>query len=127
MCDCAPTDPHRYPGAAEINDGVDNQCPGDSGYGLVDETSHEAGFRNALDPNEFSWNAQLGVQLYEVARSIQRDFSADCSLTPTAQSFWSDPEDLPTDAGFYYLVRPMTPNPGSWGADSFGVERSVCP
>ena len=35
--DCAPLDPDTYPGATEVcDDGVDNHCPGDTGYGQVD-------------------------------------------------------------------------------------------
>ena len=35
--DCHDTDDAVYPGAPEICDGMDNQCPGDVGYGEVDE------------------------------------------------------------------------------------------
>jgi len=35
--DCDDGNPNIYPDAAEICDGVDNQCPGDVGYGDVDE------------------------------------------------------------------------------------------
>lgn len=127
LCDCAPADADRYPGALEINDGVDNQCPGDSGHGVVDEVSGAAGFRNLADRDEFSWNAQLGTQTYEVARSSLRDFSGDCLLQTTAQSFWSDTE-IPGEGGaFYYLVRPLTPLAGSWGTGLPSVERVVCP
>ena len=35
--DCNNTDADVYPGAPELCDGVDNQCPGDAGYGEVDE------------------------------------------------------------------------------------------
>ncbi|MFC1890754.1 SUMF1/EgtB/PvdO family nonheme iron enzyme, partial [Thermodesulfobacteriota bacterium] len=35
--DCDDTNPDVYPGALEICDGVDNQCPGDAGYGDTDE------------------------------------------------------------------------------------------
>ena len=32
--DCDPLNPDVHPGAAEVNDGLDNQCPGDPGHGL---------------------------------------------------------------------------------------------
>ncbi len=35
--DCDDTNPDIFPGAPELCDGVDNQCPGDPGYGQVDE------------------------------------------------------------------------------------------
>jgi hypothetical protein len=35
--DCKDDDANKYPGAPEIVDGKDNQCPGDPGYCLVDE------------------------------------------------------------------------------------------
>jgi hypothetical protein len=35
--DCNDAEATVYPGAAELCDGIDNQCPGDSGYGTIDE------------------------------------------------------------------------------------------
>ncbi len=35
--DCCDDDPDVYPGAPELCDGKDNQCDGDTGYGVIDE------------------------------------------------------------------------------------------
>ena len=35
--DCDDSNPFVFPGALELCDGVDNQCPGDAGYGTTDE------------------------------------------------------------------------------------------
>jgi hypothetical protein len=127
-CDCAPTWPRTYPGAPEVNDGVDNQCPGDHGHGVVDEISGISGFRNPGDRNEFSWSAQAGASDYEVARSSLPDLSDDCTTIARTETYWSDSEDPGQGICFHYLVRPLAPHPGSWGHDSSGVERTnVCP
>lgn len=56
--DCDDSDPTVYSGAPEICDGQDNQCPGDAGFGMVDEGFDPDGdslascFDNCpLDPN----------------------------------------------------------------------------
>jgi hypothetical protein len=55
LCDCKPADPAGYPGAVESNDGEDNQCPGDEGYGLIDEVT---GDRFATRTT-YSWDVQV--------------------------------------------------------------------
>jgi formate-dependent nitrite reductase cytochrome c552 subunit len=131
--DCVPVDcddsaPDTYSGAPEINDGLDNQCPGDPGYGVTDETSGNSGFHNPDDKNEYSWPAQPGATLYEVARSTDSLFSFGCVIMTTSDALWVDPESPSTGGTFHYLNHPVAPNAGSWGQDSTGAERTdVCP
>ena len=126
--DCDDGNAATYPGADELNDGEDNQCPGDPGFGVADEISGDAGFYNPADEDEYSWPAQTGATLYEVARSNDPGFSIDCTTITTGDTRWVDSTPLPPGVAFYYLVRPTAPNAGSWGQDSDGVERNdVCP
>jgi hypothetical protein len=126
--DCDDADADTYPGAVEINDGADNQCPGDPGAGLVDEITGPAGFTNPLDPSAFCWPAQPGATQYEVVRSPQPDFTSGCVRTVTTATCVNDPALPPAGAGFSFLVRALAPLPGSWGADSAGLERTIaCP
>jgi hypothetical protein len=130
MCngECDDTDPNRYPDAPEVNDGLDNQCPGDHGYGVVDEISGSCGFFNPGDKNEFSWPAQEGATSYEVVRSSLPDLSGDCAAVTRTETYWSDAEDPAQNVCYHYLVRALTPHLGSWGQDSAGVERTnICP
>jgi hypothetical protein len=126
--DCDDADPNTYPGAPEINDGVDNQCPGDLGYGVIDETSGDSGFHAAGDKTEYSWPAQSGATLYEVARASSADFSTECSTVQTAVAYWIDTAEPSSGGCYYYLNRPLAPYVGSWGQDSAGAERTgICP
>jgi len=125
--DCESENPDIYPDAPEINDGLDNQCPGEPGAGLVDELSGIILFDNPLDRSDLSWSAQPFAATYEVARSESDQFTT-CSLYLTPIPFWSDPT-LPAPGGaWYYLVRSYAPYIGSWGEKSNLVERTgVCP
>ena len=52
--DCDDFDSDTYPGAPELCDGEDNQCPGDPGFGEIDE-GHDAdgdGMANCFDPDD---------------------------------------------------------------------------
>ena len=122
--DCNDADPRTYPGAAEFNDGRDNQCPGDSGHGLIDEISGTAYFSNATD---FCWPQQPGATGYQVARSGRSDLKLNCTLSVTTSLCLSDLGSPPDGTGSFYLVRSTAPFVGSWGQDSSGTERtSVC-
>ncbi len=116
--------PNTLPGAPEVNDGQDNQCPGDPGYGAADEISGTAGFLNAADDTEYSWPAQPGAATYQVARSSSADFSADCNTFVTSTALINDTNEPLQGGVLHYLVRPLTPHAGSWGQNSAGIERS---
>jgi len=122
--DCNDANPDIYPGAPEVNDGLDNQCPAEYGFGVIDETSGNSGFHNPGDKNVYSWPAQVGATLYQYVRSTQTDFSADCLIATTSSSSWVDLEDPPPGGVFHYLNRPVA-YMGSWGQDSASVERTL--
>jgi hypothetical protein len=128
LLDCDDSDPSVFPGAPEVNDGADNQCPGDPGAGIIDEISGAPGFRDPAFPELLSWDSQAGATLYELARSATPDFSAACSTVTVAAPSWEDPEVPSPGAAVYYLVRALQPNVGSWGESSPGSERFfACP
>jgi hypothetical protein len=122
-CDCDDLDSSVYPGATETNDAKDNNCPGDEGHGLVDEISGESGFTDPGDPHAYCWDAQPGATGYEVLRSDQPDFSANCRSTPTDQTCVTDSDVPPGGTGFYFMVRSTGPSTGSWGRGIDGLER----
>jgi N-acetylneuraminic acid mutarotase len=120
--DCDESNASVHNDAPEINDGIDNQCPGDIGFGAVDEIS--GGFNFAGD-GWISWPAQEGATQYQLARSAAADFSVDCVIEATANTGY-DISSIP-DPGTcrHYLVRAQAPNQGSWGLRSDGTERSL--
>jgi hypothetical protein len=127
--DCDPVDPLTYHGATEVNDGRDNECPGDPDYGLIDETSGNSGFHSPTNTKtEYSWPSQPNATGWELARSVTPDFSLGCTTVATSVPSFTDAEVPQNGQVFYYLNRPTSPFVGSWGAHSSGVERGViCP
>ena len=104
---------------------LDNQCPGEPGYGVVDEISGTSGFSVPGDKNAFCWQAQAGATEYGVVRSPSPRFSGICPGTITTATCWSPPDDPAPGVVYYFLVRATAPYPGSWGQDSSGTERQV--
>ena len=123
--DCNDTNANIYPGAPEINDGRDNQCPGDPGYGVIDEISGQSQFPVANDKTRFGWDAQSGATAYQVVRSTTNDFSSGCTVFSTSQPFIIDADVPPPGGSFYYLVRATAPSVGSWGQLGDGTPRTV--
>lgn len=113
--DCSEGDPDTYPDAPEVNDGRDNQCPGDPDFGLVDEITGRAGFLNPNDRDEFSWPPQAGAVLYEVLRARDPQFSSLCALFTTSGTAVSEPQSLGVGELEFWMSRPLTPNTGDWG------------
>ena len=120
--DCDESDPSVHNGAPEINDGIDNQCPGDHGYGAVDEISGEIA---CTGEGSLSWVPQEGATLYQVARSSAPDFASDCVTETTASTTYDTAADPDPASCWYYLVRALAPNEGSWGLNAHGGERVV--
>jgi hypothetical protein len=120
--DCGDADPATLAGAPEVNDGADNQCPGDAGFGSVDETSGDSGFHDAASRGTYSWPPQSGATAYQVVRFDRPDF-VGCTVAEVSEPVWTDGEDPPSEGVFHYLNRPLFPHAGSWGRDSSGAER----
>jgi Tol biopolymer transport system component len=126
-CDCDDGNEATYPGAEEVNDGEDNQCPGDRGHGEVDEIARLA-FSDASNRNRATWTILAGAADYEVARSPVPEFAVACVLFSTSAAELTDPALPASGTLFHYLVRASAPHVGSWGHNSQGVERSLpCP
>ncbi|ANM31144.1 hypothetical protein ABI59_18560 [Acidobacteria bacterium Mor1] len=127
LCDCAPNDSRVYVQAPEINDSRDNQCPGDPGFGLIDEISGLAGFTDPDKKFAFCWTAQTGASDYRVIRADDPMFLSGCKDAFTTEVCSVD-GDIPQPMRVHhYLVAPVAPNRGSFGADSRGVQRAGCP
>jgi hypothetical protein len=76
--DCDDGNALTSPGAPEANDGIDNQCPGDMGFGLIDEIGPSLGYWVLGNNVLLSWDRQLNADAYEIVRSSSRAFAAGC-------------------------------------------------
>jgi len=127
--DCDDADPLVYSDAPEVNDGLDQQCPGDPGFGLIDEIPGLASFGqgpdNTVDREQFHWFPQTGARLYQVVRSDRADFTSVCTLVTTPDRYWVDPDPPPPGQVQFYMTRAFTPHAGSWGVDSEELERTL--
>ena len=124
--DCDDTNASMYPGAPEINDGIDNQCPGDPGYGSIDELGDSGSV--ADDKATFSWAVQPNATSYQMARASTPDFTIACTSFNGSSPTFQDAETPPSGTEFYYIARPTAPFVGSWGKTSAGTERTTsCP
>lgn len=123
--DCNDTNPGVGNDLPEVNDCADQQCPGNLGFGVIDEISGFSGFLNPANKNVFSWPAQAGANGYQAVRSTNRTFTGSCTsnTTPATNSAFSG--NPAVGSAYYFLVRPIGGCKGSWGQRSSGVERTV--
>ena len=125
--DCDDADASTYPNAPEVNDGLDNQCAGEPGHGLIDELSGKLGFFTSASKAYLTWPPQFDATSYEVVRATSPDFASGCTPFVSSDAFIVD-EEVPAGGGrFYYLARPLAPHAGSFGIRSDGTPREVCP
>jgi hypothetical protein len=121
--DCDDANAATFPGAVEVNDGFDNDCPGFPGFGATDEVSGMSGFNTPVDKQRFSWLAQPGAERYEVIRSEDPGLAPCQTLATTDLDFVLDPAVPAPGVVSYYLVRPLSPYVGSLGLASDDQER----
>ena len=69
-CDCDDSRAATHPGALEINDGQDNQCFGDAGYGLADELLGGDGVFHVRRPQQI---LVAGANRRDAIRSVAFD------------------------------------------------------
>ena len=110
--DCDDTNADTHTGAQEINDGLDNQCPGDFGHGWADEVSGLARF---VAPEAFCWEPQEGATHYVALRTDAVDDAGNCLTGLVEIPCWLTPENPGPGEIYYYLVRSVYPFLGSWG------------
>lgn len=123
--DCDDGSGPTHPGSVEINDGRDNQCQGDPGYGVRDEISGETGFANPNDITLLCWTPQQGATSYSVRRSGTASFGSPCvPYSAAGSNCLSDPQNPPMGQAYFYLVQAAAPHVGSWGQNSSGIERA---
>ncbi|HYV86423.1 MAG TPA: hypothetical protein VFB49_10970 [Patescibacteria group bacterium] len=128
--DCDDASYNTHPGGLEWNDGRDNDCPGDPGFGLIDDITNPVFLQTSVSFSDWLYfYAQPNARTYQVARSDRPDFVGDCVVTLSSDysSRVDIPGEPPVGAVYYYLVRAFAPRIGSWGADSSGKERTgIC-
>ena len=124
--DCDDTRASVHAGAPEQSDGIDNQCPGNPGYGAIDEIDDSVNFED--DKVSLTWYPQNLATAYQVARGGSSDFTGKIACFSSSVAGIVDTEVPVADSVFFYLVRTTEPMVGSWGRDSSGgEEQPLCP
>ena len=124
--DCLDTNPTIYSDAPETNDGVDNQCPGDIGYGAIDEVSGISGFFDPIDSTLFCWTAQSGATSYLTVRADDALLGSNCLIPAVTMTTCLTDVEVPSVGLIrFYVVRAAGPRAGSFGLWSSGQERTI--
>jgi hypothetical protein len=102
---------------------IDNGCPGDPGYGSIDEVDDSAVF----GADKIRSRGPLGsATAYQVARAGSPDFTS-CTCAATV-STWIDDTEIPAaGAAFYYLVRSPRLTPELGRSSARQEELPLCP
>ena len=112
--ECNDTNAAVYPGAPEINDLFDNQCPGDPGYGLINEVEGPVQLTEGAGFTSVCWSAQPGGTNYQVRRCIEPGMVISCVVFNTTITCIDDMDDPMAGEIFFYRVRVTAPNLGTW-------------
>ena len=99
--DCDDANQFTFPGAPEVLDHLDNQCPGDPGYGQVDEGMEVTGFV-FLDKDTTTWDTLVGASGYEGAFDTDPQFGGCLASTQSPPA--PPPPDPPSGQVNYILL-----------------------
>jgi len=113
--DCDDDNSSVYPGAPELCDFMDNQCPDDAGYGEIDEgcepsppTNLSATYDGANELILISWDEVPGADSYNVYWDTEPGVTkSDAKLAPTSSTNHSHPD---VDSGYTYYYRVAAEN-----------------
>ncbi len=131
--DCDNDNPYTFPGAPEVLDRLDNQCPGDEGYGQIDEgmeVTRLVFIDSAPGATQvFCWDQIDGITGYEVAEASVPWFVGSCGQQLVPPTVCRTTGTVPRGEIRFYLVHAFGCFPncvgGTWGRNSAGTSRTV--
>ena len=112
--ECDDTNFVIYPGAPEINDPYDNQCPGDAGFGLINEIEGLMELMEGAGSTSVCWPAQPGATYYRVRRCSDAIMSDACVDVDTMMTCIDELNDPIAGEIYYFRVRATIPYGGNY-------------